>query len=146
MCFKNVLKHLCGNSIQHFTDIIHSGTWTVFFHSVTELAELESIRKALSFGQEHKSSSSSSFVATVLQGTENEGHENGDVKSVQSKRMSLDHFSFIKVLGKGSFGKVGKISVVIMYCKTCTLCSAKENVDSFFLILCDRLMCARHSR
>ncbi|KAK3529100.1 hypothetical protein QTP70_016533 [Hemibagrus guttatus] len=71
-----------------------------------ELAELESIRKALSFGQEHKSSSSSSSVATVLQGTENEGHENGDVKSVQSKRMSLDHFSFIKVLGKGSFGKV----------------------------------------
>ncbi|GAA6108961.1 protein kinase C epsilon type [Tachysurus ichikawai] len=71
-----------------------------------ELAELESIRKALSFGQEHKSSSSSSSMATVLQGTENEGHENGDVKSVQSKRMSLDHFSFIKVLGKGSFGKV----------------------------------------
>ncbi|TSK14872.1 Protein kinase C epsilon type [Bagarius yarrelli] len=71
-----------------------------------ELAELESIRKALSFGQDHKSSSSSSSMATVLQGTENEGHENGDLKGVQSKRMSLDHFSFIKVLGKGSFGKV----------------------------------------
>lgn len=76
--------------------------------SVSELAELESIRKALSFGQEHKTSSSSSSMATGLQGTVNESHENGDVKSVQSKRMSLDHFSFIKVLGKGSFGKVGE--------------------------------------
>lgn len=71
----------------------------------SELAELESIRKALSFGQEHKSSSS---TATGLQGSVGEGHENGDVKSTQSKRMSLENFSFIKVLGKGSFGKVGE--------------------------------------
>ncbi|XP_062858932.1 protein kinase C epsilon type isoform X2 [Trichomycterus rosablanca] len=69
-----------------------------------ELAELESIRKALSFGQEHKSSSSP--MATGLQGSVGEGHENGDVKNAQSKRMSLENFSFIKVLGKGSFGKV----------------------------------------
>lgn len=79
--------------------------------SVSELAELESIRKALSFGQEHKSSSSS--MAAGLQGSVNDGHENGDLKSVQSKRMSLDHFSFIKVLGKGSFGKVGICSLNI---------------------------------
>lgn len=106
----NILKHLYLNHGHHFTDIIYAFNTELFsLVSVSELAELESIRKALSFGQEHKSSSSSSSssVATVLQGTENEGHENGDVKSVQSKRMSLEHFSFIKVLGKGSFGKVG---------------------------------------
>ncbi|XP_030626292.1 protein kinase C epsilon type [Chanos chanos] len=68
----------------------------------------ESIRQALSFehrGEEMKTTSSSSTAGGVSEEA-GEGRENGEVKSVQSKRMTLDHFSFIKVLGKGSFGKV----------------------------------------
>ncbi|XP_015218280.1 protein kinase C epsilon type [Lepisosteus oculatus] len=71
-----------------------------------EIKELENIRKALSFdhrGEEHKSSSSASGDS---QGRGCDGRENGEVKTLQSKRMSLEDFIFIKVLGKGSFGKV----------------------------------------
>ncbi|XP_066553244.1 protein kinase C epsilon type [Amia ocellicauda] len=71
-----------------------------------EIKELENIRKALSFdhrGEEHKSASSTSSDS---QGRSCEGRENGEVKGVQTKRMSLEDFVFIKVLGKGSFGKV----------------------------------------
>uniref|UniRef100_A0A8K9UQF3 Protein kinase C n=1 Tax=Oncorhynchus mykiss TaxID=8022 RepID=A0A8K9UQF3_ONCMY len=73
-----------------------------------DLKELENIRKALSFdqrGQEHKSASSSSSKVAV--GSEGgEARENGELKTVQTKRMTLQNFLFIKVLGKGSFGKV----------------------------------------
>lgn len=91
-----------------------------------DVKELENIRKALSFdhrGEEHKTllSSSSSSVATVTGeshvggggggdgSAEEEKHENGEVKGhavPQMKRMNLQDFVFIKVLGKGSFGKV----------------------------------------
>uniref|UniRef100_A0A3B4ZSU6 non-specific serine/threonine protein kinase n=1 Tax=Stegastes partitus TaxID=144197 RepID=A0A3B4ZSU6_9TELE len=67
-----------------------------------DVKELENIRKALSFdhrGEEHKTHplSSPSSVA------------NGEVKGQsvpEAKRMNLHDFLFIKVLGKGSFGKV----------------------------------------
>nr|XP_020462320.1 protein kinase C epsilon type-like [Monopterus albus] len=93
--------------------------------------ELENIRKALSFdhhGDEHKTHplSSSSSAATVTEEMNNggpgeggdggsgseegeEGRENGEVKgrsTPETKRMNLHDFVFIKVLGKGSFGKV----------------------------------------
>ncbi|CAB1338435.1 unnamed protein product [Coregonus sp. 'balchen'] len=77
-----------------------------------DLKELENIRKALSFdqrGQEHKSASSSSSSSSrvVVVGSEGgEARENGELKIVQTKRMTLQDFLFIKVLGKGSFGKV----------------------------------------
>ncbi|KAK6328189.1 hypothetical protein J4Q44_G00001670 [Coregonus suidteri] len=74
-----------------------------------DLKELENIRKALSFdqrGQEHKSASSSSSSMVVVGSEGGEARENGEHKTVQTKRMTLQDFLFIKVLGKGSFGKV----------------------------------------
>uniref|UniRef100_A0A3Q2T7G8 non-specific serine/threonine protein kinase n=1 Tax=Fundulus heteroclitus TaxID=8078 RepID=A0A3Q2T7G8_FUNHE len=90
-----------------------------------DVKELENIRKALSFdhrGEEHKTHplSSPSSVATVGgggdggggegNGVEEQGsQENGEVKghcAPETKRMHLHDFVFIKVLGKGSFGKV----------------------------------------
>uniref|UniRef100_A0A3P8SYE4 Protein kinase C n=1 Tax=Amphiprion percula TaxID=161767 RepID=A0A3P8SYE4_AMPPE len=67
-----------------------------------DVKELENIRKALSFdhrGEEHKTHPLSSPSSVV----------NGEVKSQsvpEAKRMNLHDFLFIKVLGKGSFGKV----------------------------------------
>uniref|UniRef100_A0AAY4DC74 Protein kinase C n=1 Tax=Denticeps clupeoides TaxID=299321 RepID=A0AAY4DC74_9TELE len=70
--------------------------------------DVDNIRKALSFdhrGEEHKSGSSSTAGGGLSESAE-EGRANGEIKTLQSKRMNLEHFIFIKVLGKGSFGKV----------------------------------------
>lgn len=92
-----------------------------------DVKELENIRKALSFdqrGDELTTLSSSSSIATVtcdtlegegegnsVSGDAEETQENGDVKAApETKRMNLHDFVFIKVLGKGSFGKVGVTS------------------------------------
>uniref|UniRef100_A0A8C7GJA1 Protein kinase C n=1 Tax=Oncorhynchus kisutch TaxID=8019 RepID=A0A8C7GJA1_ONCKI len=75
----------------------------------TYLKELENIRKALSFeqrGQEHKSASSSSSSRVGVGSEVGDARENGELKIIQTKRMTLQDFLFIKVLGKGSFGKV----------------------------------------
>lgn len=100
-----------------------------FFIFLPDAKELESIRKVLSFdhhGEEHKKHplTSALSVATVTGdagggggggggvGVESEGSkENGAVKghvAPEVKRMNLHDFVFIKVLGKGSFGKVSR--------------------------------------
>ncbi|XP_054879396.1 protein kinase C epsilon type-like isoform X2 [Poeciliopsis prolifica] len=89
-----------------------------------DVKELENIRKVLSFdhrGEEHKAHPLSlpSSVVTVGErgagGVDGNGvkkernQENGEVKghsTSEIKRMNLHDFLFIKVLGKGSFGKV----------------------------------------
>uniref|UniRef100_A0A8C7YZ20 Protein kinase C n=1 Tax=Oryzias sinensis TaxID=183150 RepID=A0A8C7YZ20_9TELE len=70
-----------------------------------DVKELENIRKALSF--DHRGEELTTLPLAV--GDAEGSQENGEVKgpsAPETKRMNLHDFVFIKVLGKGSFGKV----------------------------------------
>lgn len=100
-----------------------------FFFSdlLQDAKELENIRKVLSFDHHGEEKKTNLLPATLSEATiraSNSGvgqevgggsvagggsHENGGVKghvTPEVKRMDLQNFVFIKVLGKGSFGKV----------------------------------------
>lgn len=98
-----------------------------FFHLLQDAKELENIRKVLSFdhhGEEKKTNllSAASSEATIRANNSGGGQEGGDGSAAGGgsnenggvkghtipavKRMDLQDFVFIKVLGKGSFGKV----------------------------------------
>lgn len=72
------------------------------------MKDLENIRKALSL--DHRGDELNTAPCSSVNDGESddsgEKRENGGLRTVQVKRMSLEDFSFIKVLGKGSFGKV----------------------------------------
>ncbi|KAJ8264758.1 hypothetical protein GJAV_G00154550 [Gymnothorax javanicus] len=71
--------------------------------------DLENIRTSLSFEPRDRDVERSLLSPTSGEeglGRVEEEWENGEIKSLQSRRRNLSDFLFIKVLGKGSFGKV----------------------------------------
>lgn len=73
-----------------------------------DMKDLESIRKALSFDQRENDikAEPNSTHDEDSSGETREGRQNGEAKIPKTKKMNLEDFIFIKVLGKGSFGKV----------------------------------------